>query len=913
MLKIRPVYSISEKRKILEAVDPGSETILVADLRSKFEWQNHALKKQKLIQEEAVFRPNDFWSFLSKTLLPDYRVVGRDFMLSFLKKRLKDRDEDWAKTKTASQSVIGYIQQFVCVFSHPNGNEMMREWFLENTEAFQRWGHWYLLAQEIWEYCLEEKILLPNWISGLLVDRAGDVQIDHWDRKIYIDLGLNIEFQEAEFFAQLSDFIDIEVLVPVLSEKTDLSLYFEVYRPFLSKDPSPILQQLMDSPDRIERRAQGLAELVSVEKYSNTVMELKSILSKVRKSYEQGIALNQMGIVAADIGDYWGVLKLMLEREGIPAQRPSVGKILSLPSMQVWLAEMQIGVRNWLASDLELSLFSSSNPEFSFTDFKRLYNKVYSHRDISRSGAVEKMFQSIQVSKPSLSRDEFLLWSLSLWNSEENLNALEQLLKAVLAEVPSKMSFSPSEWTNYFKAKLGRMEQIQSIGSSEGLVCIDLSSTEYVNFKEVFFIGIEDSCFQTGSSSLQISLGEVASIRSQTGFPISPVENQSLEYEFYWSLTKDFKYHLSFSASNLSAEIKGPSLIWLKEKTLREEDVEELNIAPEIFQDQNQLTKSLSVEKTSMSSLALERDIGRYDSDNNSYIDYKRFSASKLEEYLKCPFKFAARSLFGLQELPDLDLDIDRMKNGSIIHRLFELILKDQDHLGDLDLAAIVDQVCQENKSELGDQRRWSSLKTYYLKLAQKFQKFEIEWRNEFPKTNTISREKRFEAFFDLATEEFSTNETESCILITGVIDRIDGDGSHQVVIDYKSSKGDKKNHPKWKEEGDLQLSLYTAYLEFFENTKVNAAAYYSLKPWLRSTGFQLKSASQEFLPAIGRKTNGITEEEKEDLIVDAKTQIQAIASSIQSGDILPQPRDIDLNCKDCDWRRLCRAPHFIQ
>ena len=72
----------------------------------------------------------------------------------------------------------------------------------------------------------------------------------------------------------------------------------------------------------------------------------------------------------------------------------------------------------------------------------------------------------------------------------------------------------------------------------------------------------------------------------------------------------------------------------------------------------------------------LLEDTGNKEFDNFSDIQMPRLSASQIESYLDCPFKLTASKVFGLRMEPEVDLDMDRMRKGRLIHKCFEIVLE---------------------------------------------------------------------------------------------------------------------------------------------------------------------------------------------------------------------------------------------
>ena len=84
-----------------------------------------------------------------------------------------------------------------------SGPQKIREWFGINTESLQRWGGWYLLAEELFDTLIKEKRTSLYWLSSLLQSQDLDWQV-YWNRPLIFDLGSQITQVEAEIIKNLS-------------------------------------------------------------------------------------------------------------------------------------------------------------------------------------------------------------------------------------------------------------------------------------------------------------------------------------------------------------------------------------------------------------------------------------------------------------------------------------------------------------------------------------------------------------------------------------------------------------------------------------------------------------------------------------------------------------------------------------
>ncbi|MNT85228.1 hypothetical protein D3C72_2253630 [compost metagenome] len=83
---------------------------------------------------------------------------------------------------------------------------------------------------------------------------------------------------------------------------------------------------------------------------------------------------------------------------------------------------------------------------------------------------------------------------------------------------------------------------------------------------------------------------------------------------------------------------------------------------------------------------------------------------------------------------------------------------------------------------------------------------------------------------------------------------------------------------------------------------------YYVFKNFERK-GFHLEDRAELLYPANKRNKNG-TSDVKEQYLSELSQLLMGTLDRIHAGEMAPKPVDTK-NCKSCEWRRLCRAPHL--
>ena len=84
------------------------------------------------------------------------------------------------------------------------------------------------------------------------------------------------------------------------------------------------------------------------------------------------------------------------------------------------------------------------------------------------------------------------------------------------------------------------------------------------------------------------------------------------------------------------------------------------------------------LEKTKQEQIeqSIQQDQGKRECAPFCRNTIKNLSVSSLDNYIKCPFVFAAEQIFHLENEPIRDIDIPAPEKGIFVHKLFEIILQ---------------------------------------------------------------------------------------------------------------------------------------------------------------------------------------------------------------------------------------------
>jgi RecB family exonuclease len=267
----------------------------------------------------------------------------------------------------------------------------------------------------------------------------------------------------------------------------------------------------------------------------------------------------------------------------------------------------------------------------------------------------------------------------------------------------------------------------------------------------------------------------------------------------------------------------------------------------------------------------------------------RRFSATQLEGFMKCPYQWFIKRFLGVRALeePETLERPDALAMGSIIHEVLETYMKqakDPKHdTGTLD--RIVNEVIEAKVATTGE------IATIYLEKLRK--DIGALTKSFLEHSNDHLQDGRKPVFFEFA---FGIPHKESIqdqpvelrigshdILLTGSIDRIDIQGDRAFILDYKNSASKKYKAVEFSQGQQLQPALYA---EAFMALKGKA-----LKITEVQAGYlPLKGNSKEFLAPYDRNRK-----EKLGKIMDF------ILGDIKTGYFFPTG-----NCDWCDYQGIC-------
>lgn len=912
IIRVHRVSSASEKQKLFASAGADGVTWVVADVQSRHFLQEVLLSKRACLEESSVVIANELWKELLFIADPEYRLISEDLARSLVWEWVQALHLPWAKTPASARRILQQMEHLAPILAFKDGNTLLQEWFKSNPDGIFRWQHWYEVGKYVWQEFEKRKWALNVWIPSLLVQPEMPRPV--WPRRLYFDLGVRASPVEMQLVRELARAQDIHVVSPKPSWADAFRTTIDAYK-LVDEEPDP-----KTKTPAVELPA--FSSKPVYRRFSTHLAEVKEATACVRKWLDAGIQADKIAVVSPDMEVYGWALKIYFEEEGIPLQKAATEPLHSRADVSRWLSEIRLRLNRFSRGDLEVHLFQDADStDIPYDEFRRLFGRFYDVGDLSRSPELAKKLDVSQGMQ--CTQREFMHWSLRLCPRDADLEKIAMLVSEFSRDGVLDLALSADVWIGMLEDLAARLGLRPGGSEAGGVSVLNLGSTEWMPATHVCFLNASENVLRRWNDS-PFTAAEASKLLRDLGFAVSSHEAQPSEFELCWLLNRPWQeVQFYFASSDFAGEALTPSRFWLLgahangqgKATLSPQACrwDEIQRAPlgEIA-----AVRGWDPGRRSTIESALVQDAGRMPL-TGVRVDRVRLSASSVEQFQKCPFIFAAQRVFKLSDEPCLDLDLDRMSRGRLMHRIFAMLADEpfEREKSDQELDALVEAARSAEKIQFAEERLWPPLKRAHVRLAKMFLKMESQWRSRFPKTQTVARELPFEVEWNMQTLDWAPKGGGNGPVFSGRIDRIDSNGGGSyAMIDYKSSVSSLRNWGSWLDNDQLQLAIYSELLERGFTSppegEVEAAVYYVCKAESRSRGFHLKESSEELFAVEPRMKTLITRDKKRELFASVRQVIGETVEKIQQGAFDPVPKKTSF-CQECSWNRLCRAPHL--
>ena len=946
------------KKEMIERFDPHKQTWLVSDLHSKLEFQQKMLEKHHFLKEESILRASELWKKLLFRTQPSWRVVSQEYLGMKIQNFLKEQGVDDEALWEVSVKVLSYIKQLIPILIHEEGDEALRQWFKKNSLAQERWSYWYDLSQRVWSRLIKENLVSGSWVGGVLLGEMGFEKF--WHQDLIVDLGGGVNEEDGELLQILARYVDVCVLVPLPSWAKPYESLLNPYSKMFSESFSVFLQkaQLSEvSTNEPSTTKPSTTKSYQCLRFPTMLGEVKQLVAQVHQWIREGVVPHRIAIVVPQPEVYWPVLEPFLEAEGIFCNKPRKIRYHSFKEIQQWISRLKLLTFSKPKSDdLETEIFSDSKLEITHEEFSQKFSFIYDRDDLKRNKKIEDGYQSEYTQDSLMDFKDFTKWALEQWDNEKSSFLPRKLWEDLTKECHFQDTFSLKKWIEYLEFKACKKEHEITPSALSGVRLLDLLSVDYEQFDKIFFCGLIDSQLKNKKKTA-IFLKDISSLSESFGFNLVDEEVSVLEFQAQWAMeNQPSEFILSTATNDFLGAIQNPSLIWLERAQQAGIDIHKVCIPKLTYWDflqrqegesiaQNLITKrtdSKSNEPKNKEAELLLWEGVQVDLGHKPWPLFPpnrkmKVSPSSLETYLEFPFLYAIRYLFYLSDFQPLDLDMDPLNRGKLMHALFERLTPKEMvyNYSDENLITIIEESRRAEKIFVADDRLWPSVQKKYVQLARRFLENEKKQREKFLELKTTGTEVLVEGFIyigeketdkemgaseksdreEIFTQDEPIGKKENWWPFRGRVDRIDQDGKgHTLIIDYKSSKGSLTSFKSWAKKQRLQLVLYAQAVEaglakepqLKKIEEVEGALYYIAKDMSCSTGFKQEINSGHLFEIRSREGCKMKIKEKQELYQKINTLVFKAIDGIKRGDFRPESPKEKYKL-DNKWKDICR------
>lgn len=895
MLEIQTIVSSLEREKIIHRFDPETMSWVVSDLRSKFSMQQYLAKKFGYFEDTTVLRANELWSNLLKKFNPDLQIVSHDFILAWVSEELK-KNENLIARNHAENIVSDMMDSLTQIWTHPTGIETIHDWWKKNPTSKERWGFWAEIAFQCGQKLIQENKISTKWISAYLTNEIGWERF--WNKDLIVDLGPDLTRSESELFRILAKTNNIQFLQPHFEHDHAFSFLLHPYTEL--RDHGKLISAQQESST--ERKTD-----LQLRRLTSPLAEVKYVTAEIRQLLDQNIEAKEIAIIAPEIESYWPLLQFYFTEEGIPLHKDSTFRLQTVPNISLWMSRIRLAVQNFKYTDLENANYTfETEVHIRYEKFEALFKQLLDVEDLNRNSLIQKSFYRNLSLQQTLSSIEFLAFICSYWKEESSVEHLELVMKEVLKNIRTEISFQLESWIFWLEQIIAKSEIKYSAGLRDGVQLLNLSMADQLQLKYRYFLGITEANFKHKKISL-ISPKEVEKVYTDIGFHLTHQEQSHLEFELRWLLKQNSqKDELLFPMTEISGQETSPHRIWMELLNQRQHSVDIPGVTRhDELQTQN--AQDILVERgiEKQSATIYLRQLKKDQAEADQLLEEDLFpiekqiqlSPSALESYQNCPFQFAASRIFKLIDPAEADLDSSYMTVGNLVHALFETLTEEPRRYDftETELENILNTKYEkikifmsENGEYIGDQSFWTPLRNRLVKIGQRFLQYE-----KSQQTSLIQTKK--------TEQKFSFNYEG--IQWRGAIDRIDQiQGKDLIVYDYKP-KNKNYEFAKWEKNKKLQVGFYAwaiqkGLIEDLHDAAVIGAQYYIYR------NFEKKGIEA---------TDPDGKVKLAEFYLKLEKDISVMSEELKMGNFPAKPLDETETCQYCRWSHICRAPHLLK
>ncbi len=911
MFKLIEWTNFQDKKEILSKFDPEKSLWITSDIKSKIFILGQLRQRGLSLSEKCVVRASDFWrSLLLKTNLQK-QVVSESLLVFIYEEWAKSQKQDWKKTRETGRIVCQFLDASIHLIKHPNRDSLMQEWFQIKK---QKWKWCYELAIHFWHHLENKNMIASSWADAYLLDQ---VKMDSFHfEEIIFDLHFDISPLEAGLITEIASKTKskIKILAPLCFKNNKWEIADAVYACFHEKKPK-------EEP----HEEKPIIESISIRRFASQLAEIKDIVSEVRKALKRNVSPSRIAIISPQVENYWPGLSSYFRIENIPANKRETVPLSSFPMIQFWLAQMWTHLSVVKYENLEC-MARHQNTETHFGKFQSRFYYATQVKQIPSDLIDQKQLKN---KNETVDYFKFKEWALQFYSKKDDSPPVTQAVEECVHELSqsakalARESIRWKNWLSFLETSFRSKEVTKKNENPNGVHCLSFNAIGWLDADFVYIAGLNEQNMAPQHSS-PIPLADALSIQKDLGFFLQSTPHDKLEKIISQFIDRNQKQIiLSFASSDFHGNHFNPSSLWLKKALSYKKPHQEMDTPGTTLWDEKQKRKKVSEilvdqkfqnSNKSLIEKSIEEDMGRSKLPSFQPNSLKKLSASSLADYVRCPFIFASKNLFGLWDEPIQDVNMSFLDRGRLIHKIFEKLKKEKESdISESDILYLIESIKEDKEFE--SQLRflhpvsWEIEKKSILKIAQLFYLHEKNKKEILKGYETIGCEVEFCGAWSF---EKKSLQAIGDIPFKGKIDRLDASQDSYLLIDYKGSLATGSIANKWASEGNFGLAFYMQAIEkgltSLPPHDVKVALYMSYKDFTYQ-GFALKE--EPFIHWIGkRKKSLLSPEQKISIQEESNHKINDFILHIQAGQFPPEPQKKSI-CENCRWRNICRATHL--
>ena len=847
--------------------DERQDLWVVTHLRAKESLKKLVLKQQNYFSDHAHRRMQEWLRDMFETIYGDeLQIVDNEFVRLWLEHVSADHSAEMSFEDSEIKKKLGsFISHWGShtlinwmIFLGPlaleargdNGNSLT-EFLSSRPESEMRWGELYRLSLSLsrWIYT-QKKWVIQSWLPHLLSECLPQTHLHIPFRRVFFDLGASLRHSEAELIKELS-YLDCQIIVvePVLRlpEPWGDAGYKRAYNVFDSLGATPIwFGANTDAPSA--RPARLSSDEISQSIHTEACVTQSSGLLRAAELSQRILTQNASARIFWLFPDVESVLPYLIhlrENEGLPLNLKYYHRAAEWVNFQKFIRRLRFfeGALNWM--DLE-SQCADKQAKFNYFYLQHESELKPAHLNILKQESQAK--RHLQFSW-----DELVTWLIAQIDDDSLMPFVQKLIFSWAERVDLKERWFLSSWLHLLE-HISYQSVYESIslnnkkGSEGGLIeVLNYQEWQYELSDFIFCFGVHLEELRPSRVKINIPIQDINAIHHQLGYFLDHPAYSETEFQFYFALQnpteKKILIRNQFLLDQRAMTPHPLYLIFQEINTNRDREENEWFglSSPSLKQASKQSSKGFCVnasqeefllgKKTSPTTSKVQVSFSPSENLSHTFIRWPlQLSASQLETFLYCGFRYWAERSLRLQPFLVRPFEIEAATEGTIFHKLFEkisaqLIQEKKTHSSTsaMSLGEIVSSILENYNDQLPKHQR-DILQRSLLDLGLKFLTQHQQWFADYPLVDFALLEEPVELYLDLEKKCVSLRPPEHhfYVHVRGQIDRVDVVGLPQVsldtcgfiIVDYKRSTSTKHSILQWSQQAYYQLFLYALALE---------------------------------------------------------------------------------------------------